>query len=97
VDNVGAIDLGFSDSKFTWSNRRVGLANIRERLDRGLCNADWQQVFPKAGVRHLVAANSDHNPILLDIHLDLSKGARPFQFKAMWTRDDSSYEVVNNA
>uniref|UniRef100_A0A2N9IIA7 Reverse transcriptase zinc-binding domain-containing protein n=1 Tax=Fagus sylvatica TaxID=28930 RepID=A0A2N9IIA7_FAGSY len=68
VHNVGTIDLGFSGSKFTWSNRRVGLANIRERLDRGLYT-----------------------------HLDLSKGARPFRFKAMWTRDDSSYEVVNNA
>uniref|UniRef100_A0A2N9ELU6 Endonuclease/exonuclease/phosphatase domain-containing protein n=1 Tax=Fagus sylvatica TaxID=28930 RepID=A0A2N9ELU6_FAGSY len=68
-----------------------------KRLDRGLYNADWQQVFPKARVRQLVAANSDHNPILLDTHLDLSKGARPFRFKAMLTRDDSSYEVVNNA
>ncbi len=97
VHNVGTIDLGFSGSKFTWSNRRVGLANIRKRLDRGLYNADWQQVFPKARVRQLVAANSDHNPILLDTHLDLSKGARPFRFKAMLTRDDSSYEVVNNA
>uniref|UniRef100_A0A2N9J1A1 Reverse transcriptase domain-containing protein n=1 Tax=Fagus sylvatica TaxID=28930 RepID=A0A2N9J1A1_FAGSY len=64
---------GFSGSKFTWSNRRVGLANIRERLDRGLCNADWQQVFPKARVP------------------DLSG------LKQCWTRDDSSYEVVNNA
>jgi hypothetical protein len=41
VDNVGAIDLGFNGPRFTWSNRIIGLANIRERLDRGLCNVDW--------------------------------------------------------
>ena len=58
VDKVGAIDLGFSRSQFTWSNRRVGLANIRERLDRGICNANWQCLFPKAGVRHLVAVRN---------------------------------------
>ena len=32
--NLGAIDLGFIGPSFTWSNRREGLTNIRERLDR---------------------------------------------------------------
>jgi hypothetical protein len=94
---MGAIDLGFSGPKYTWSNRRVGWANIRERLYRGLCNADWQSLFPKAGVRHLTTPNSDHNPILLDTHLELSKGSRPFSFEAMWAWEESSFEVVEKA
>ena len=81
ISNMGAIYLGFSGPKYTWSNRRVGWANIRERLDRGLCNADWQSLFPKVGVRHLTTPNSDHNPILLDTHLELSKGSRPFSLR----------------
>ena len=97
VSEVGAIDLGFSGPKFTWSNKRVGWANVRERLDRGICNADWQSLFPKAGVRHLTTQNSDHNPIVLDTHLDLSKGAKPFRFEAMWSRDKSSTDVVSQA
>jgi hypothetical protein len=40
VEAVGAIDLGFSGPRFTLSNRRSGWANIRERLDRGLCNVE---------------------------------------------------------
>ena len=40
VSEVGTIDLGFSYPKFTWTNKRVGWANVRERLDRGLCNVD---------------------------------------------------------
>ena len=44
VDQVGAIDLGFSGSKYTWSNKRSGWANIRERLDKGICNAYWQSM-----------------------------------------------------
>jgi hypothetical protein len=97
VSEVGAIDLGFSGPKFTWTNKRVGWANVRERLDRGLCNVDWQSLFPNVRVRHLLAHNSDHNPIILDTHLDLSKGVKPFRFEAMWTRDDSSSDVVSQA
>ena len=94
VDNVTAIDLGFSGPRFTWTNRRVGRANIRERLDRGICNVDWQSLFPCVGVKHLTTPNSDHNAILLDTHMEFEKGVRPFRFEAMWTKEDSSEEVV---
>ena len=94
---VGTVDLGFSGPKFTWSNRKVGWANIRERLDRGICNAEWQALFPKAGVRHLVGPNSDHNPIILDTHMEQLQGVKPFRFEAIWTKDDSIFEVVDQA
>ena len=34
----GAIDLGFSGSKFTWVKGRWGNASINSRLDRGIAN-----------------------------------------------------------
>jgi hypothetical protein len=95
--NIGAIDLQFSGLAFTWSNRRLGLANIKERLDRSLCDQEWRCMFPKARVRHLVAPCSYHNPILLDTHLENLKLSRPFRFEAMWTRDESSVKVVEEA
>uniref|UniRef100_A0A2N9IVJ6 Endonuclease/exonuclease/phosphatase domain-containing protein n=1 Tax=Fagus sylvatica TaxID=28930 RepID=A0A2N9IVJ6_FAGSY len=97
IYNVSAIDLGFCDPRFTWTNKRVGWANIRERLDRGICNVDWQSLFPKAGVKHLTAPNSDHLPILLDTNMEVCSGPRPFQFEVMWVRDNSSKEVVQKA
>ena len=78
--NTGAIDLAFIGPSFTWSNRREGLANIKERLDQCLCDQEWQNLFPKVGVRHLCNSNSDHNPIMLDTHLDSGKWPRPFRF-----------------
>ena len=33
MSNTGDIYLGFTGPSFTWSNRREGLANIKERLD----------------------------------------------------------------
>nr|POE56987.1 hypothetical protein CFP56_45518 [Quercus suber] len=95
--NTGAIDLGFIGPSFTWSNRREGLANIKEKLDQCLCDQEWQTLFPKAGVRHLCNSNSDHNLIMLDTHLDSSKWPCPFRFEAMWTKEEGSRRVVEGA
>ena len=97
MSNIGAIDLGFTGPSFTWSNRREGLANIKERLDQCLCNQEWQLIFPRAGVKHLCNMNSDHNPILLDTHLESESLNCPFRFEAMWAKEDSSRVVVDNA
>uniref|UniRef100_A0A2N9ET81 Reverse transcriptase domain-containing protein n=2 Tax=Fagus sylvatica TaxID=28930 RepID=A0A2N9ET81_FAGSY len=97
VAETGALDLGFNGPHFTWSNKREGLANVKERLDRALCDQEWQCLFPKAGIRHLGAPTSDHRPILLDTHLDNGKIVRPFRFEAMWTKDEESSAIVEKA
>ncbi|XP_026452220.1 uncharacterized protein LOC113352636 [Papaver somniferum] len=50
MDNCRLIDLGFSGPKFTWNNKRVGAANIKERLDRAVSNSSWINRFNKVQV-----------------------------------------------
>lgn len=38
------LDLGWTGSKFTWSNGRRGGDLIRERLDRGMVNPAWKNM-----------------------------------------------------
>ena len=45
----------------------------------------------------LGAPTSDHRPILLDTHLEKCNLKRPFRFEAMWTKDESSFGVVERA
>ena len=73
------------------------MANIKERLDQGLCDQEWQSLFPKAGVKHLCNSNLDHNPIMLDTILELDVLSWLLRFEAMWTREEESRSIVENA
>lgn len=75
INSHGLIDLGFHGSPFTWSNNRHGLANIRERLNRGLANCQWRSLFPRVMITHLTRSASDHSPLLID----MVGGAPPYQ------------------
>uniref|UniRef100_A0A2N9GLU6 CCHC-type domain-containing protein n=1 Tax=Fagus sylvatica TaxID=28930 RepID=A0A2N9GLU6_FAGSY len=91
------IDLRFYGNSFTWSNKRKGQANIKDRLDRAVTNVGWRSLFPRASVRHLPATSSDHNPILVNTMGEASSGPKPFKFKQAWTRDGSCAEVIREA
>lgn len=94
IDDMGLIDMVFSGYPYTWSNKRAGQANIQIQLDRGLINADWRTLFPKASITHLTSLASDHTPLLLQTNpLDPSR-QRPFRFEDMWARDSESFDIV---
>jgi hypothetical protein len=76
------VDLGFVGNRFTWSNHRSGKDNIRERLDRGLANQDWIQIFPNSLINRFPASHSDHCPILLSFAGTYRDLPKPFCFEA---------------
>lgn len=55
---LGAVDLGFNRKSFTWCNKRIGEANIWERLDRVIASLEWRIRFDRAGVLHLNSGRS---------------------------------------
>ena len=63
MDNCGLMDLGFHGPSFTWTNKSPCWQTIiKERLDRGLGNAEWATLFPSAEIHHLPRVKSDHCP-----------------------------------
>lgn len=50
IQQVGAIDLGFSGRKYTWINKQQDLASIQRRLDRALADSEWLNLFPRTQV-----------------------------------------------
>ncbi|XP_028099522.1 uncharacterized protein LOC114299052 [Camellia sinensis] len=48
VFDYALMDLEFNGPLFTWSNNQVGLANVRERLDKAFATTEWRDLFPYA-------------------------------------------------
>lgn len=96
IDTNDLIDLGYCGHSFTWNNKRVGKANIQERLDRGFANGAWKALFPTFSLTHLPAIKSDHRPILINT-TPLNSRPKPFRFEAMWLRDSSLGSVIDQA
>lgn len=63
--NAGLIKLGYSGSRFTWCNIRMGAARVWERIDRVLATTDWLQRFSGYQVQYLSRMASNYCPILI--------------------------------
>ena len=77
-------DLGFTGHKFTWTNRRLGSAHTKQRLDRAMANRGWTEKFFVSLVSHLFSHASDHISILLTTMNDRQlrgRGASGFKFE----------------
>jgi hypothetical protein len=89
-------DMGCTGDKFTW--RR---AEVRERLDRAVCNSDWKLLFPLASVSNEPHFRSDHRPVLVDTEfydanlIRRRSGGR--KFEARWLAEESVNEIVKTA
>lgn len=96
-DDLGLTDLGFIRKRFTWNNRRSGICNIQERIDRGLANDSWRILFPHANITHLVTIKSDHCPLLLQTSPPVHHLPRPFRFESMWILHLEIADVIQEA
>lgn len=71
-------DLGFKGLSFTWKR-----GDLRERLDRVLCNQEWQVLFPNSNVTNVPLASSAHCGLWLSTSVQQARGnASYFKFLA---------------
>jgi endonuclease/exonuclease/phosphatase family metal-dependent hydrolase len=67
LDDCGLTDLGYRGPKFTWCNFQTEENFIKERLDRGVANLAWRNLFPEAEIQVEVTTWSDHTCLLLSL------------------------------
>ena len=97
------LDLGYVGPAFTWSNNRLHSDLVRARLDRGVANSQWTQLFPSAQVQHIPVACSDHMGIVIDtmmghhVQNNPRRRKRLFRFEKKWIREAGCEQVIKDA
>ncbi|KAL4284355.1 hypothetical protein GQ457_16G011300 [Hibiscus cannabinus] len=88
----GLVDMSYNGPIFTWKR-----GNLSQRLDRGLCNDAWYDLYLNLEVFHLQRLGSDHCPIMIDTTCQRSAGySRPFRFLSAWN-DYSDFQSMLKA
>lgn len=97
MQEVGAVDLGFTGRRFTWTNNHTDSSLIKERINRAVTSPSWVQSCQNATIKHLHFEESDHSPILLNTSGFEEDRNRPFRFIQAWTTDQRSVQIVHDA
>ena len=101
VDDCSLLDLGFSGPKFTWCNRRFEGNLVYARLDRGLCNLKWLDLFPSSKISHIPFGFSDLMALVVKLQSlegeSSSKKHRLFRFKAFWMRNPNCEDIIKSS
>jgi hypothetical protein len=89
ISDCGLSDLGYRGLKYTWLNCQEEGSFVRERLDRGMANAEWRFMFSVAEIYTELVECSDNYPILLSTRKvwQNSYKKRGFIYDATWSQD----------
>ena len=77
--------------RYTWSNEREAPTLVK--LDRVLCTAAWEGLFPDCILQSQATEISDHCPLVLGL-TEGRRGKRRFHFESFWTKLPGFQEVV---
>ncbi|XP_070033112.1 uncharacterized protein [Nicotiana tomentosiformis] len=94
VNSCELFDTGHTGSPFTWWNGRANEECIFKRLDTIFVNQQFNLLFPRINVEHLIRTGYDHAPLLMTCGEDAAHFIKPFRFLNFWTTHESFNEVV---
>ncbi|XP_019447354.1 PREDICTED: uncharacterized protein LOC109350586 [Lupinus angustifolius] len=95
VGNNNLLHLPTTGAKFTWSNKRMGVALTERRLDRALCNEEWLGIWTQVSCCTLPRIASDHFPLLLSSSSIIFSQLTPFRFHKMWVSHSYCKRLVS--
>ncbi|KAL2926253.1 Protein FixB, partial [Bienertia sinuspersici] len=96
VDAQG-FSVEFAGASHTWARGNTPHTQKSARLDRAICNGEWSLRFEHAQVKHLLAIQSDHCPLLISPNgfSPLASIKRPFRFQAAWMSHEAFKDFVD--
>lgn len=94
----GLTDLGWSNLKYSWSNRHKEKTYTKERLDRVVANKRWLTDFSSPGVETILTSRSDHLPSVLSTEDKRARKVREIiRFEAKWALEEDREGTIQHA
>lgn len=85
VNDCRLIDLLMQGHSFTWWKSLGADSAIEEKLDKATVLGAWMDLFPHSSLRNLMAASSDHSPLLIATETNSYVfKKRQFKFENSW-------------
>ncbi|KAH7863578.1 hypothetical protein Vadar_019378 [Vaccinium darrowii] len=97
ISDSGLVELKYKGPKFTWRNNRSGDNFIMEKIDIVFANSKWCELYDQAMVFVEAAISSDHNPLLQNTVVPLTKVGKPFRFESFWVTEEDCKVVIDRA
>lgn len=92
--NHNLVDFHPQNGRFTWSNKRAGRNNIKERLDRILVQEGIVISFACIKSFILQGYFSDHKPVTLRLDKGSNMGPLPFRYNRAWENQEDFRTLV---
>lgn len=96
TNNKNLIHIPKRGAKFTWSNKRYAPYLIEKRLDICIGNHLWFGSCKQILVSTLSKLCSDHNPLLLDFHINFVRVVSQFKILKTWTLHKESRIMIES-
>jgi hypothetical protein len=91
--------LDYKGPKYTWTNCRDGKNFIKEKLDRGMANSGWRDLYPDATIEVKAVTTSDHAIQVVHVfgHKVKQARVRRFRYEACWAEEKGYQEAFLKA
>eukprot|EP00253_Pinus_taeda_P033497 PITA_33497 len=96
IETHKLIDIPPNNGKSTWSNKRAGIHNIKERLDRILIHERIVTGFSSVKSKIVHATASDHKPMVLILDSVRNLGPIPFKYNKIWDSKEGFRKLIKD-
>eukprot|EP00253_Pinus_taeda_P001792 PITA_01792 len=96
IQTHSLVDIPPQNGRFTWSNKRTGKNNIKERLDRILAQERIVANFQRIQSTIIQGYISDHKPVALRLDKGKYTGPIPFKYNKVWDNSEDFRELIKD-
>ncbi|KAJ1262446.1 hypothetical protein BS78_09G108200 [Paspalum vaginatum] len=94
INNYELKEIPLLGRRYTWSNQQEAPTLVK--LERILCTADWECMFPDCILQSHATELSDHCPLILGLR-DNVQGKRRFHFESFWIQLPGFQDTITNS